>query len=79
MTEMAKLNKFNDSAIMKMFISIGGVYAVAIFLLFDLTVAENIQPNVFLVVLFASLAVVLGLLYSVYRISKRPRFMFSLN
>jgi len=74
---MAKFTKMSKSEIKKVLLGIGGGYVVAVSLLFVLTIANYIQPNVGYASFFVSFAIVMGLSYSIYRISKRPRFMFS--
>lgn len=76
---MSKFRNVSDSMITKMFVGVGGVCIAVVLLLSALVAAYNIQPVVCFAAIFASLAVLIGLFYALDRISKRPRFMFSLK
>ena len=65
--------------ITKMFVTIGGACIAVVLLLLGLAFAKNISSGVYFASVFASLAILMSLFYGVYRVSKRPRFMFSLR
>jgi len=76
---MMKFRQISNSVITKMFVAIGGACIAVVLLLLGLAIAQNIPADVYFACVFTSLAVLMGLFYAVYRISKRPRFMFSLS
>lgn len=73
----AKFRDMSDSLINKMFVVIGGVCIAVVLLLPGLASANIISSTIFFATIFASLTVLTGLFYALYKVSKRSRFMFS--
>ena len=75
---MQKFRQINDHKITEMFVAIGGVAIALVLLVLGLSFAENVSSTIFFVSISASLALFAFLFYMLYRVSRRPRFMFSL-
>ena len=76
---MSKFRNLSDTTITKAFVTAGATCIAVVLLTLGLAFAENLPPTVFFASLFATLAALTGLFYALHRVSRRPRFMFSLQ